>query len=186
MRRIWLAALLGSGLVLAACTSDSTPKPPPPPEPVFDDLPAIALDAGAVEVARRYRDPHARATNRLLRAERLQLMAETYAAERFDPWGGPRTFKIVVRRAEINETGGGYSALMDVDLQMLDADRIVEGYDVSSGTAAIAVPRSASQDEREALLDELAEVLLRSLDEKIQERMNDVFVAYVLKVEPAN
>lgn len=186
MGRVWLAALLGGGLLLAACASESTPEPPPPPAPVFGDLPPVALDAGAVEVARRYRDPHDKTANRLLSAERLQLMAETYAAERFEPWGGPRTFKIVVRRAEINETGRGYSALMDVDLQMLDSRRIVEGYDISSSTAAIAVDKAASREEREAMLDELAEVLLRSLDVKIQERMNDVFLAYLLETTPAN
>ena len=184
MRIVWLALLLGASLGLSACQSKTPPGPPPPP-PVFGDLEPVTLDAGVVEVARRYQDRFANDPDNLLSAQRLQSMAETYARERFDPWGGPRTFKIVVRRAEINETGGGYSALMDVDLQMLDSNRIVEGYDISSSTASIQVAESATLEEREAKVTELAEQLMRNLDVKVQQHMGDVFEDYVLTVQPA-
>jgi hypothetical protein len=185
MRIVWLALLLGASLTLSACQSRTPPEPSPPPPPVFGDLQPVVLDAGVVEIARRYQDRFANDPENLLSASRLQSMAETYAMERFQPWGGPRTFKIVVRRAEINETGGGYSALMDVDLQMLDANRIVEGYDISSSTASIPVADSATVEEREARITELAEQLMRSLDVKIQQHMGDVFEDYVLTVQPA-
>ncbi|MEX1306440.1 MAG: hypothetical protein WEA84_14900 [Rhodovibrionaceae bacterium] len=181
MRTVWLALLLGAGLILPGCQSRSMPEPPPPPAPVFGDLGAVILDAGVVEVARRYQDRLADSSGSLLNPERLQLLAEVYAAERFQPWGGARTFKIVVRRAEISENPQGYSALMDIDLQMLDANRIVEGYDISSSSASVSLPDSATLEEREAGLDRLAEALLRSLDVKIQERLDDVFIAYVLE-----
>lgn len=184
MRIVWLAMLLGASLGLSACQSSTPPGPPPSP-PVFGDLEPVALDAGTVEVARRYQDRFAGDSGNLLSAERLQRMAETYAAERFDPRGGLRTFKIVVRRAEINETGEGYSALMDVDLQMLDGRRIVEGYDIASSTASIAVPGGASYEEREARITELAEQLLRNLDVKLQRHMGDVFKGYVLGARTA-
>ncbi len=181
MRTVWLAYLLGAGLVLSGCQSQSTPAPPPPPEPIFGDLGTVVLDAGVVEVARRYQDRVLAQQDSLLNAERLQLMAEVYAEERYQPWGGDRTFKIVVRRAEISETGQGYSAVMDVDLQMLDGHRIVEGYDISSSSVSVAVAQGASPEQREASLDQLAELLMRSLDVKIQERLDEVFVAYVLE-----
>ena len=184
MRIVWLALPLGAGLGLAACQS-ATPSGPPPPPPVFGDLPPVALDAGVVEVAQRYQVHYASDPEHLLNAERLQLMAETYAAERFDPRGGPRTFKIVVRRAEIYENDSGYSALMDIDLQMLDADRIVEGYDIASSTASVAVPGSAGRAEREARLAELAERLLRSLDVKVQQHMGEVFKGYLIGARQA-
>jgi len=160
------------------------PEPPPPPAPVFGDLGPVILDAGVVEVARRYQDRVPSQSGSLLNPERLQLMAEVYAAERYQPWGGDRTFKIVVRRAEIGEIGQGYTAVMDVDLQMLDANRIVEGYDISTSSASVSVPDSATLEQREASLDQLAEALMRSLDVKIQERLDDVFVAYVLERRP--
>lgn len=186
MRIFWLALLLGASLGLSACQSRTPPGPPPPPPPVFGDLEPVVLDAGVVEVSRRYQDRFSNHPGNLLNAERLQLIAETYASERFQPRGGLRTFKIVVRRAEINETGQGYSALMDVDLQMLDANRIVEGYDISSSTASIAVPGSATLEEREARLDEMAEQLMRNLDVKVQDRMADVFEDYVLRPRTAS
>lgn len=179
MRNLWLALLLGAGLVLPGCQSQ--PAPQAPPQPVFGDLGAVILDAGVIEVARRYQDRYAQDPGNLLNVERLQLMTEVYAAERFQPWGGERTFKIVVRRAEIYENAEGYSARMDADLQMLDGNRIVEGYDISSSRASVSVPDSATLEEREAGLNRLAEALLRSLDVEIQRHMDRVFAAYVLE-----
>lgn len=183
MRNLGLVTVLAVGLALGACKHHKREYVPPPSP--FDGMTAITLDAGLVEVARRYRpDP---LSIEAQTGTTFDEILEDYAEQRFVPHGGERTFRLVIRDAEIAEVGADrYEASMTVHIQMLDANRTVEGYSLAQASLARGLSPDLSISERAEAWKQLAIDLVMKLDAPLTDEVRNVLGAYIMTVEPAS
>lgn len=183
MRKLTILVLFLAVSLVAACESRKREYVPPPSP--FDDMTPITLDAGLIEVARRYQpDPNSIEARMQVTFDEI---LEDYAVHRFNPWSGDRTFRLVIRDAEITEVGANqYQAYMFVHIQMLNAARIVEGYSIADASLTQTFPANLTVQERADAWKELTIDLIRQLDGPVTREVRSVLGAYILTVQPAN
>ena len=183
MRKLTVVVLILTLGLVAAC--ENRKREYVPPISPFEDMAPVTLDAGLIEVARRYQ-PDPTSIEARMRITFDELL-EDYAVHRFHPWGGDRTFRLVIRDAEITEVGPNqYQAYMFVHIQMLNAARIVEGYSIADASMTRTLPADLSVEERATAWEELTVDLIRQLDGPVTREVHNVLGAYVLTVQPAN
>lgn len=191
MRRVF--ALLFAALPLAAC---STADPSQTlPEITFEHMAPLRIEAATLEIDNAYRPPMDRAH---IEGEAPVAPAEalvTWAKDRLHPTGSPGTLRFVVQEGSLveqeltvekgvrgafkNQPAYRYTAVVEGQLELLNAPGISRIATVAKAERSTSVREDATLNERDRALFDLVEKLMADFNRQMEAGLQRYFANYM-------
>jgi hypothetical protein len=170
--------MLTAALALSACQS----KPPIQklPDISFADKRPISLDVGQLEIVPEYVSPARKPNIEHLMPVSPENATVRWAQDRLKPMGRSGFARVVIKDARVvevplrtdktftgmfkEEQAERYDGTLDVAIQILDERHMQVGDVVARATRTKTVPEGVSLNERDRVLYEITESLIRDID----------------------
>lgn len=166
---------------LAAC--QTTTPPQATPQISFAGKAPIALNVGQLEIVPEYQPSAKRPNVEHLMPLSPEAATVRWAQERLHPMGRSGTARVVIRDASVvevplktekgftglfkEEQAERYDAILDVAIQIQDERHLTQADVVARATRSRTVPEGVTLNERDRILNEITETLIRDIDSQI-------------------
>lgn len=178
-----LTKILGVISVLALAACGQGPAPKPAPSLSFSDKAAIHLDVAQLEIVPEYVSPGRSPNIEHLMAVSPEAGTVRWVQERLKPMGRTGTARVIIKDAKVVEVPlqveqgfGGmfkkqqserYDGSLDVMVQILDERHLPIADVVARATRTRSVPEGVSLNERDQVLFDITESLVRDVDSQM-------------------
>jgi len=195
VRPFRLAFAMAALLVVGACEN----KPPVQklPEISFADKAPIKLDVAQLEIDSEYRSPARLPNYEHLMPVSPEAATIRWAKDRLKPLGRTGFARVVIKDARVIQTqlktdtgltgmfkeeqGERYEGTLDVAIQILDQRHLPVADIVTRATRSRTVPKDVTVNERDRILYEITESLIKDVDAQADGLIRSYFARWIMQ-----